>query len=375
MYRGLIIFCRPVLFVFSFALCILMLPQPGFSAETASTQKRLFAEDEVLLRFREGVSDDAKANAHARVGGKRVKKFKIVQGLELVKIPKTISVEEAIQLYQQSTDVKYAEPNYIARAQTVPNDTYFSSLWGLKKINAPGAWDLGVGSSSAIILAIDTGIDYNHPDLAYNVWSNPSDCNSNGIDDDGDGYVDDCHGIDTANGDSDPMDDYNHGTHVAGIIGAVGNNGMGIAGVNWNVSIIGCKFIAASGHGYLSDAVSCLEYAKILKDRGENIVATNNSWLIADFSGTEPGPFSKAVFDAVEEHRKSGILFIASAGNFGLDSDINPTYPASNYLANVISVAATDSVDGLASFSNRGRRSVHVGAPGVGRGGGLLLAN
>jgi hypothetical protein len=126
-----------------------------------------------------------------------------------------------------------------------------------------------------------------------------------------------------------------------------------------------CKFLGADSSGPISDAIQCLEYFKVMKDRGENIVATNNSWLLVDYYGTGPGPFLQSLFDAIEEHRKSGILFIASAGNFGLNSDITPTFPASYYLPNIISVAATHSGDGLASFSNQGRRTVHIGAPGV----------
>ena len=173
-----------------------------------------------------------------------------------------------------------------------------------------------------VIGIIDTGIDYSHPDLASNTWRNSQDCNHNGVDDDENGYIDDCHGIDTVNHDSNPMDDHNHGSHVAGIIGAVGNNGIGVVGVNWNISIISCKFLGADISGPISSAIECLEYFKLMKERGENIVATNNSWLIVDYNGTGPGSFSQGLYDAIEEHRKSGILFIASAGNFGLNSDI-----------------------------------------------------
>ena len=343
----------------------LFLPGSGFSAETGGTRKHPYVENEVLVRFRDGLASQAKTNIHVRMGAKRVKEFKIVRGLELVKIPATMTVEEATRLYRNNQDVLYAEPNYIAHAQTLPNDPSYNSLWGLQKINAPGAWDLSTGGSNVVVGTIDTGIDYNHPDLAANTWRNSLDCNKNGIDDDGNGYIDDCHGIDTVNHDSDPMDDNDHGSHVAGIIGAVGNNGIGVAGVNWNISILACKFLGADSFGPISGAIECMEYFKLMKDRGVNIVATNNSWLIVDYNGTGPGPFSQGLYDSIEEHRKSGILFIACAGNFALNSDITPTYPASNYQSNIISVAATDSSDGLAYFSNRGRRTVHMGAPGM----------
>jgi subtilisin family serine protease len=145
---------------------LFLLPEPSFSAETAASPKRVFVEDQILVKFRDGVDIQAKTHAHARVGAKRIKEFKIVPGLELLKLPPGMSVEEAIRLYRENPDVLYAEPNYIAEAQGVPNDPSYGSLWALPKINAPGAWDLSMGSSGVVIATIDTGIDYNHPDLA-----------------------------------------------------------------------------------------------------------------------------------------------------------------------------------------------------------------
>ena len=212
------------------------------------------------------------------------------------------------------------------------------------------------GSKDVVVAVIDTGIDYTHPDLSANMFRNEPDCNSNGIDDDGNGQIDDCFGIDTANNDSDPMDDNHHGTHVAGTIGAVGNNGLGVVGVNWTVRLMACKFLSASGSGTTADAIDCLEYVKLMKDRGVNIVATNNSW--------GGGGFSQALFDAIEAHRARGILFIVAAGNEFSNNDTTPSYPASYSLSNILAVAATTRTDALASFSNFGRRSVHLGAPG-----------
>ncbi|HWP59715.1 MAG TPA: S8 family peptidase, partial [Candidatus Acidoferrales bacterium] len=322
-----------------------------------------FVEDEVLVRFRDGAAERARLNAHARVAAKRVKQFAIVKGLERVKIPRGMTVEEAMRLYRRDPNVLYAEPNYIAKVQGVPNDPFYSSLWGMQKINAPGAWDLSLGTSGVVVATLDSGIDYNHADLSANVWRNPLDCNRDGIDDDGNGHVDDCHGIDTINNDSDPIDDHNHGSHVAGTIGAVGNNALGVVGVNWNVSIMACKFLGASGTGSLSGAIECMEYIKMMKERGVNIVAANASYV---------GGFSQAEFDAVAALKPAGILFIASAGNDGIDNDLSsPQYPASYFLANVISVAGTDGADNLGFFpisqdpksSNYGKRTVHLGAP------------
>ena len=242
-----------------------------------------------------------------------------------------------------------------------PNDPSFGSLYGLTKINAPAAWNITTGSSNAVVAVIDTGIDYTHPDLAANMFHNTADCNSDGIDNDGNGYIDDCFGIDVANGDSDPMDDHYHGTHVAGTIGAVGNNAIGIVGVNWNVQLLACKFFDASGSATTEGAIECLEYVKEMKDRGVNIVATNNSW-----GGDEN---SQALYDAIDVQRQHGILFIAGAGNgnafgIGQNNDSVPFYPCNYFLANIICVAATTSTDAKASFSNFGKHTVHVGAPG-----------
>src|SRR3989442_6711935 len=196
----------------------------------------------------------------ALVGAPAYKSFKIVEGLQAVRIPPGMHVKDAIEFYRQHPDVLYAEPNWIVETQvTTPNDPFFSTLWGLNNtgqsggvpdadIDAPEAWDITTGSSDVVVAVIDTGIDYTHPDLSANMFRNELDCNSNGIDDDGNGKVDDCFGIDTANNDSNPMDDANpgHGTHVSGTIGAVGNNAVGVVGVNWAVRLMACKFLGAT---------------------------------------------------------------------------------------------------------------------------------
>ncbi|HWP59727.1 MAG TPA: S8 family peptidase [Candidatus Acidoferrales bacterium] len=340
---------------------------PAATLAAAAPKRPQFVEDEVLVRFRDGIAEQAKALAHARVAGKRLKEFKIVKGLERVKLPPPVTVEEAVRLYRQNPNVLYAEPNYIAKTQGIPNDPSYGAQWGLQKINASGAWDLSLGSSSVVVTALDTGVDYKHQDLSGNIWRNSLDCNNNGIDDDGNGHVDDCYGIDTYNNDSDPFDDetISHGTHVAGIIGAVGNNAIGTVGVNWNVSVMACKFIGAAGTGPISAAIECMEYVKLMKERGVNIVAANASYL---------GSFSQAEFDAVAALKQVGVLFLACAGNDGIDNDLSsPQYPASYFLPNVISVAGTDPNDNLGFFpisqdpksSNYGKRTVHLGAPGT----------
>ncbi|MBI3057772.1 MAG: S8 family serine peptidase [Deltaproteobacteria bacterium] len=323
--------------------------------------------DEILVRFKDGVSQGALASAHARLGAKLVKRYSVVRNLKRIKLPRGVSVEEAIESYLRDPNVLYAEPNYIVKLDATLNDPRFGELWGLHNIgqssgtpdadiDAPEAWGNTTGSNNVVVAVIDTGVDYNHEDLSANMWSNTADCNNDGIDDDKNGYIDDCHGIDAVNNDSNPMDDHNHGTHVAGTIGAVGNNGIGVVGVNWNVSIMACKFLDASGSGTLSDAIECLDYVKLMKDRGVNVVATNNSW--------GGGLFSQALLDAIDAHRQRGILFIAAAGNSGADNDRILQYPASYYLPNIISVAASTRQDAFASFSNTGRHTVHLVAPG-----------
>ena len=326
-----------------------------------------YVEDEILVRFTDNASALGIASAHAIAGTASMKRFRIINRLDLVRLVRGISVEEAIKSYLQHPDVLYAEPNYRVHSFAVPNDPQFGQLWGLQNngesggvvdadIDAVEAWNFTTGSNGVVIATIDSGIDYNHQDLAANMFRNASDCNNNGIDDDGNGFIDDCFGIDTANNDSDPMDDAGHGSHVAGTIGAVGNNNIGVVGVNWNVGLMACKFLDRFGGGFLSDAIDCLNYVALMKDRGINIVATNNSW--------GGGAFSQALFDAIQAHLQRGILFIAAAGNDSSDNDSVPTYPCNFYLPNIICVAATTRTDALVSFSNWGKRTVHLGAPG-----------
>ena len=346
------------------------------AADISLAQTPPHVPGELLVRFQQGTSPLGKASAHATALSTAVREFQIVEGLQLVRFPDWMTIEEAIARYLNHLDVLYAEPNYIVQRLVTPNDPDFGSLWGLHNtgqssgtedadIDAPEAWDITTGSSDVVVAVIDSGIDYNHEDLSANMFQNSDDCNSNGLDDDGNGFVDDCHGIDKVNDDSDPMDDNDHGTHVAGTIGAVGNNGVGVVGVNWTVKLMACKFLDAGGSGSTADAISCLEYVKLMKDRGVNIVATNNSW--------GGGSFSQALFDAVEAHLQRGILFIVAAGNGGIDGvgDNNDgtgfdqqSYPCEFYLPNVICVASTTRTDDLSSFSNFGRRTVHLGAPG-----------
>ena len=267
--------------------------------------------------------------------------------------------EKALQLLRRDPNVEYAEPNYIYSVSLTPNDPFFPQLWSLNSnsqpggidIDAPLAWDTRT-ASDVVVGVIDTGIDYNHEDLVANMWTNPGETAGNNIDDDGNGFVDDIHGWDFVNNDNDPADDYGHGTHVAGTIGAVGNNGVGVTGVAWNIKIASLKFIGSSGYGTLEDAVRALTYAEMM-----GFAITNNSWA--------GGGYSQALYDAISAANSNGHLFVAAAGNSSQNMDSVPDYPAGYNLDNIISVAATDSSDGMAYFSNYGAMSVDLGAPGV----------
>jgi len=275
--------------------------------------------------------------------------------------------------------VAYYEPNFVLSAtetslSTFPNDTSFSSLWGLHNtgqsggtadadIDAPEAWDLTTGSSDVVIAVIDTGIDYTHPDLIDNIWTNPGEIAGDGIDNDGNGFTDDIYGWDFAYDDADPTDGDGHGTHVAGTIGAVGNDSKGVVGVNWNVSLMSLKFLDNDGSGSTSDAIDAIHYATMMRrDYGVNIVATSNSW--------GGGSFSTALRDAIADSGTENILFIAAAGNggndgIGDDNDALPHYPSNYDLDNIIAVAATDRNDQRATWSNFGVESVDLAAPGA----------
>ncbi|MSR26046.1 MAG: hypothetical protein EXS06_03360 [Planctomycetaceae bacterium] len=266
--------------------------------------------------------------------------------------------------------VRYVEPDFVITTSATPNDPSYSRLWGLNNSGQTGgvadadmdvaeAWEVTAGSRSVVVAVIDTGIDYNHPDLAANIWRNPGEIAGDGIDNDRNGYADDVRGWDFANNDADPFDDEGHGTHVAGTIGAVGNNGVGIVGVSWNVSLIALKFLGADGSGSTSGAIAAINYATRMRQSfGVNVVATNNSW--------GGGGFSSALRDAIAAGGSAGVLCVAAAGNESADNDATPSYPA-NYAGDaVISVAATDSSNRLATFSNYGVTTVDVAAPGVG---------
>jgi len=279
-----------------------------------------------------------------------------------LRVPEAVGTEKAIAILKNNPNVDYAEPNYIYTImETIPNDPYFPKLWNLKNtgqtggkpgadIKATYAWDIFTGSPDVVVAIIDTGIDYNHPDLAQNIWINTKEIPNNNIDDDGNGYIDDYMGWNFVSNNNDPMDDVGHGTHVSGIIGAKGNNSLGVVGVCWNIRLMALK--AGNKYG--------LQEANIVK-------AIDYAWKNgAKISNNSYGSYrySQAIFDAISRANNSGHLFVAAAGNERNDNDKNPAYPASYKIPNIISVLATDDNDDIAGYSNYGATSVHVGAPG-----------
>jgi hypothetical protein len=304
---------------------------------------------------------------HQALGARVVRELPIVTGLQLVEIADGQTLAAALRFYRTNPHVLYAEPDYIVHASTAPNDPKFSQQWSLQNtgqsggtsgadIKAVQAWALSTGSSNVVVGVIDTGIDYNHQDLAANVFVAPNGfaaMSANGV-------VVQCpsgtHGFNMVANSCDPLDDNGHGSHVSGTIGAVGNNNLGVTGINWNVRLLSCKFLDATGAGATSAAIGCLNLMQELKDSGINIVATNNSWGGSDSS--------QALHDAIAAAMLDGMLFVAAAGNDFSNNDDFPTYPANFGLPNIISVAATDRNDAMPTFSNFGRRTVHIGAPG-----------
>jgi hypothetical protein len=331
---------------------------PGFP----SIRPRVVA-GEYIVKLRDSGDRVRALGALRETPAMSIRSFRGLPGLHLVKFANDEAGELAKSLLASRSDVEYIEPNYVIRALALPNDPRFTDQWGLNAtgpyppeadIDAPEAWNITTGSDSVVVAVIDSGIDYTHADLAANIYSSATDCDADSFDDDGNGYVDDCHGIDVVDHDSDPMDERGHGTHVAGIIGAVGDNGLGIAGVSWRVKLLPCRFLDKDGEGDTAGALACLDYIAALKSRGVNIIASNNSWGSYEYS--------RALNEAIAAQRQSNILFVAAAGNEVVDVDKDPIYPCASGSSNIVCVASTD--ESNLHFGNWGRHSVLVEAPG-----------
>ena len=329
-------------------------------ATAAASKGDKAVEGELIVGFGTGVSR-AEQNAILRAAGATSKKrFGQIDAV-LVRVDNGRE-QTVMKVLQSDARVDYVELNHVVTIAETPNDPSFSQLWGLnntgqtggtsdKDIDAPEAWELATGDPDVVVAVADTGVDFGHPDLTSQRWVNTLDP-VNGADDDGNGLVDDWSGWDFVNDDNDPVDDHDHGTHVSGTIGASGNNGVGVVGVNWNVKIMALKFLNAAGSGTTADAIASTLYAA---DHGADV--SSNSW--------GGGPFDQALLDAIEYGASRGMLFVAAAGNDAFNNDVTPTYPATYGSAAVLAVAATDHNDGLAFFSSYGATTVDLGAPGV----------
>ncbi len=320
-----------------------------------------YVPGELLVKFKPGTEAYSAEGLHSALGSVKKTEFKKIK-VHRIKLPDTITVDEAVQWYKQYPDVEYAEPNFIVHTLAVPDDQFFGNLWGLNNtgetggtsdadIDAPEAWDITTGSHGVVIAVIDSGVAFNHPDFSDNIWMNTGEINcADGADNDVNGYIDDCYGWDFGDSDNDPTDYHGHGTHVAGTIAAQGNNNEGITGVMWDAKIMPLKFLGVSGNGTVADAASAVEYAN---NKGAHVI--NLSW------GGDA--YSQALKDVIDA---SPAVVVCSAGNSGTDNDTKPVYPASYASPNIIAVAATDYNDNLSYFSNYGTASVDLAAPGSG---------
>ena len=322
------------------------------------------AEREVLVKFRQPLPPGGMAQLDLQVDVDANEALNSV-GIRRFR-SRRFDVETLLAFFLSLPEVEYAEPNYVVSTTTTPNDSQFPSLWGLLNtsmpaadIDAASAWDVSTGSASQVVGIVDTGIDYSHPDLAANVWSAPApftvviggvsiNCPAG------------THGFNGIANTCDPMDDNNHGTHVSGTVGAIGNNTAGVVGVNWNVRLMGLKFLSAGGSGSTSDAIKAMEFAiqakQIFGVGAANVRVLSNSW--------GGGGFSQSLLDEINKANTNDMLFLAAAGNSNVDNDVTPFYPSSYTAPNVVSVAATTNTDARASFSSYGATSVDLGAPG-----------
>ena len=313
---------------------------------------------ELVVTFTANATPYNEERAIERTGGEVEQRIESIDGVVISVDPDKAA--QTTRRLMRERFVESVEPNYVVRAARLPNDGSFGQQWGLRNlghfggkigadVGATSAWDITTGGSVGVAV-VDTGVSFKHPDLATNAWANPGDP-LNGKDDDGDGFADDVNGADFLNEDSNPEDDGGHGTHVAGIIGAQGNNSVGISGVAWDAQIMGLKFLDGNGEGNTADAANAIDFAV---DHGVRVI--NASW---------GGPaFSQALYSAIRRANEHGVLFVAAAGNDGVNADSSPDYPAAFDLPNVISVAATDRSDRLVEFSNYGAKSVDLAAPG-----------
>ncbi|MGD0922497.1 MAG: S8 family serine peptidase [Terriglobia bacterium] len=364
---------KPLLVILLGGISLGFLAQ-GVAARSLGNGK--YVPHELLVKFKPGTPPYVRQEIHRGVGATVLQRFAKDERLVRVHVPEGLDLDSALAYYSTLADVQYVQKNLLYHiVETIPTDPGFPQQWGWKNtlpntnpfadVGATFAWDKARGRFSIVVADIDTGVDYTHPDLALNIWTNPGEAGvkcANGIDDDRDGFVDDCRGWNFYAYSNDPMDDNGHGTHTSGTIGALTDNALGVAGANWDVQIMPLKFMDATGTGSTAGAIEALDYAV-----AHGATISNNSW---GTTGFDPG-----LLDAIKRAEAAGHLFITAAGNSNTNNDISPFYPCDftksdpiynpNPPTNIICVAATDQYGNRAGFSNYGSTTVHLGAPGV----------
>jgi subtilisin family serine protease len=334
-----------------------------------------YAAGQIIVQYKGFATDKDKVRVQGLLKGKRIEFLGRRGGrfngdIELLSMPTTGTMQSRIDTLLKDPAVDFAEPNWIVSDSAVSNDPMYMDgrLWGMYAANtapantygsgAGAAWNAhGANCSSVVVGIIDGGMMITHPDLAANVYKNPFETAGNGRDDDKNGLIDDVYGWDFANNDNTIFDGLGdgHGTHVSGTVGAVGGNGVGVAGVCWNIKLLSGKFLN-NGSGATSNAVKAVDYFTNLKLKGVPVVATNNSW--------GGGGYSQSLYDAIERAKAADILFITAAGNSGQDNDQTPSYPGSLTNDNIITVASITDTGDMSWFSQYGLTSVDIGAPG-----------
>ena len=347
--------------------------RPTTAEEVALSETRNFGRPEVLVKFRSGVSLGSIESITSRMNDRIEDRIENAAGWTAIDDLDNANADAIVAKYSSLPEVEYAEPNFEISLDEagplepiLPHDPQFNDQWALANsgqrggkqgadISATLAWATTTGSEDLVVAVLDSGVDYTHEDLVSNMWVRPADMapyNDTEL-----GTVDDLNGYNAIDGNSDPMDDNGHGTHCAGIIGAEGGNDIGIAGVNWKVQIMPLKFMNKSGYGTTKAAIEAINYVIDRKKAGVNVRVISASW-----GSTQK---SRALEDVIRKAGEAGILFVAASGNASTNNDRSPHYPSSYNLPNVISVAALDRNDQLATFSNYGVKSVAIAAPGV----------
>jgi subtilisin family serine protease len=346
-------------FIYCFALLLFF----GVQLTLAQYNSEVFVEGELLVKYKTGTKSASARSMNAQTGAAVVEEFPDL-GWQRVKLPADGSIKQALSFYKSSAAVESVQPNFYYHLLNTSNDTRFAELYAMQKISATSAWDLSTGSATTVVANIDTGIAYNHEDLAPNMWHNPGEIPANGVDDDGNGFVDDYYGYDFFYNDSDPIDDAGgHGTHTSGTIGAVGNNSLGVVGVSWNVRLMAIKIYSQNGFDTTSaQLINAYNYVRMMKQRGVNIRVTNNS-----YGGCgEACSYDQATKDAIDALGSTGVLQVFAAGNAGNNVENIPFYPASYTSPSILAVAASDADDNRVGFSNYGAIGIDLAAPGFG---------